>query len=49
MVATDDGWPSTIHASKKDRKKKRLDKDKKWDSKEKEGLLLGRMKCSFWL
>ncbi len=46
-MATDNGWPSAIHACKEDRKKRRLDEDKRWDWKEKEGLLLGRKKCSF--
>jgi len=32
----EDGWPSVIHARKEDGKNKRLDKDKRWDSKEKE-------------
>jgi hypothetical protein len=41
-VVADDGWPNTIHGCKEDEKKRRLDKDKKWDSKEKEGLLFGR-------
>jgi len=41
-VVADDGWPNTIHGCKEDEKKRRLDKDKKWDSKEKEGSLFGR-------
>jgi len=49
MVAIDDGWPSAIHACKEEGKKKRLDQNKRQDSKEKEGLLLGRKKCNFWL
>ncbi len=36
MVAND-GWPSTIHGCKEDGKKRRLDEDKRWDSKEKRG------------
>jgi hypothetical protein len=36
-----------IHACKEDGKKRRLDHDKRWDSKAKEGLLLGRKKCNF--
>jgi hypothetical protein len=36
MVAAEDGWPNTIHACKEDMKNKRLDEDKKQDSKEKE-------------
>jgi hypothetical protein len=39
-VATDDGWPSAIHGCKEDRKKRRLDEDKRQDSKEKGGMLL---------
>jgi hypothetical protein len=49
MVAIDDGWPKAIHVCKEDEKKKSLDQDKRQDFKEKEGLLLGRKKCSFWL
>jgi len=41
-VAIEDGWPSAIHGCKEDKKKRRLDEDKRWDSKEKEGKLLGR-------
>jgi hypothetical protein len=39
-VATDDGWPSAIHGCKEDGKKRRLDEDKRQDSKEKGGMLL---------
>ncbi len=46
-MAIDDGWPNTIHASKENGKKRRLDQDKRRDSKEKEGMLLGRKKYSF--
>ncbi len=46
MVA-DDGWSSAIHACKEDGKKRKLDQDKRRDSKAKEGLLLGRKKCNF--
>jgi hypothetical protein len=46
-VATDDGWPNAIHVCKEDGKKRRLNEDKRWDSKEKKGLLLGKRKCSF--
>jgi len=35
-VVAEDGWPSTIHACKEDRKNKRFEEDKRWDSKEKE-------------
>jgi hypothetical protein len=35
-VAVEDGWPNVIHACKEDGKNRRLDKDKRWDSKEKE-------------
>jgi hypothetical protein len=35
-VAAEDGWGSTIHGWKKDGSNKRLDEDKKQDSKEKE-------------
>jgi hypothetical protein len=49
MVVANDGWPNAIHASKEDGKKRSLDQDKIRDLKEKEGLLLGRMKCNFWL
>jgi hypothetical protein len=35
-VATGDGWPSTIYGCKKSGKSRRLDEDKRWDSKEKE-------------
>jgi hypothetical protein len=48
-VAVDDGWPNAIHVCKEDEKKRRLNKDKRRDSKEKEGLLLGRKKCNFFL
>jgi hypothetical protein len=37
MVAARDGWPSAIYGCKKGRKCMRLDEDKRWDSKEKEG------------
>jgi hypothetical protein len=43
-VAAEDGWRSAIHGCKEDRKNKRLDEDKRHDSKEKERLL-GRRKC----
>jgi hypothetical protein len=46
-VATDNGWPSAIHVYKENKKKRRLDEDKRQDSKEKKGLLLGRKKCNF--
>jgi hypothetical protein len=49
MVGANDGWLSAIHACKEDGKKRRLDKDKRWDLKEKEGGLLGKKKCNFWL
>ncbi len=39
-MATDDGWPSAIHGCKEDGKKRRLDEDKRQDSKEKGGMLL---------
>ncbi len=42
MTATNDGWPSMIHGCKENGKKRRLDEDKKRDSKKKEGLLFGR-------
>jgi hypothetical protein len=35
-VAVEDGWPSAIHACKEDGKNRRLDEDKRRDSKEKE-------------
>jgi hypothetical protein len=41
-VKANDGWPNTIHGCKEDMMKRRLDEDKGRDSKEKEGLLLGR-------
>ncbi len=41
-MASDDGLPNVIHGCKEDEKKRRLDKDKRQDLKEKEGLLLGR-------
>jgi hypothetical protein len=47
-MAADNGWPSAIYVYKEDKKKKRLDEDKRRDSKEKKGLLLGRKKCNFW-
>jgi len=34
-VAAGDGWTSVIYGCKKGWKSRRLDKDKKWDSKEK--------------
>ncbi len=41
-MAVDNGWPSAIHGCKENEMKRRLDEDKGQDSKEKEGLLLGR-------
>jgi len=35
-VAAGDGWPSAIYGCKKGGKIRRLDEDKRWDSKEKE-------------
>jgi hypothetical protein len=35
-VVVEDGWRSAIHGCKENGKNRRLDKDKKWDSKEKE-------------
>jgi hypothetical protein len=35
-VTTKNGRPNAIHACKEDGKSKRLDKDKRYDSKEKE-------------
>ncbi len=35
-MAIEDGWPSAIHGCKEDKKNKRLDEDKRQDSKEKE-------------
>jgi hypothetical protein len=35
-VAAEDGWPSAIHGCKEDEKNRRLDEDKRRDSKEKE-------------
>jgi hypothetical protein len=42
------GGQAQFMRARKD-KKRRLDQDKKQDSKEKKGLLLGKKKCSFWL
>ncbi len=47
-MAVDNGWLNAIHACKEDEKKRRLDEGKRWDSKEKKGMLLGRKKCNFW-
>jgi hypothetical protein len=47
-VAIEDGWPNTIHACKEDEKNRRLDEDKRWDSKEKEAQLPSGRKCIFW-
>jgi hypothetical protein len=44
MVAIDNGWPSAIHATKENGKKRRLDQDKIRDLKEKKGLLFRRKK-----
>jgi len=46
-VAAEDGWQSAIHGCKEDGKNRRLDKDKKWDSKEKKAKLPGRRKVVF--
>ncbi len=46
MVAYN-GWPNVIHACKNGEKKRRLAEDKRWDSKEKEGMLLGRKRAVF--
>jgi hypothetical protein len=35
-VVAGNGWPSTIYGCKKGGKSRRLDKDKRWDLKEKE-------------
>jgi hypothetical protein len=35
-VVAEDGWRNAIHGCKEDKKNRRLDKDKRWDSKEKE-------------
>jgi hypothetical protein len=35
-VVAGEGWPSAIYGCKKGGKSRRLDKDKRWDSKEKE-------------
>jgi hypothetical protein len=35
-VAAEDGWPSAIHGCKEDGKSRKLDEDKRRDSKEKE-------------
>jgi hypothetical protein len=45
-VLAEDGWQSAIHGCKEDMKNKRLDEDKRQDSKEKERLP-GRRKCRF--
>jgi hypothetical protein len=35
-VVARDGWPNVIYGCKKGGKNKRLDENKRWDSKEKE-------------
>jgi hypothetical protein len=37
-VAARNGWLSATYGCKKGRKSRRLDEDKRWDSKEKEGV-----------
>ncbi len=47
-MVVEDEWPSAINACKEGSKNRRLDEDKRWDSREKEAQLLGRRECSFW-
>ncbi len=45
-MPAEDGWQNAIHGCKEDMKNKRLDEDKRQDSKEKKRLS-SRRKCRF--